>query len=114
MSKKAKSAAREYRRRMKLARKQQARAEYERLRDEGRNSKSKRFVLRGKRTARSRRLNGHSPSPCGNVGCERCSGVTFSSIFFRDGEPHRMPPKMYQKWIASRPSINLGGYRVLM
>ena len=70
MSKKAKTAARERRKREKRARKEMNRARYAAMRDAGTNSKKK----KGDSGARALvRFVRHPNGACGNVGCKLCS-----------------------------------------
>ncbi len=71
MSKKAKNASKERRLREKRARKQANKAAYARMRDMGENSKSKRFVKRGKNERLAKRID-HPEGNCGNFGCVKC------------------------------------------
>lgn len=40
----------------------------------------------------------HPNGRCGNPACEKCFGIRFSKLFFRDGKPFGMSQKMYIKW----------------
>jgi len=70
MSKKAKTAAREKRKREKRARKEANRLRYASKRDAGTNTKEK----SGDKTRRSTiRFHRHPTGACGNIGCKRCN-----------------------------------------
>lgn len=70
MSRKSKSAAKLRRRKDKRARKEAEKARYASYRDQGVNSKSKRFRLKRRRRIGDRPQ--HADGPCGNVGCQKC------------------------------------------
>lgn len=72
MSKKAKTASRERRKREKRARKDANRARYAAMRDAGQNRKKKGGDETGKGTLRIQR---HPTGDCGNIGCVRCSPI---------------------------------------
>lgn len=99
MSKKSKSKAKEKRRKEKRARKQAMQAKYQAFRDAGKNSKSKRFVLRNKKK-KTARLQDHPLGKCGNPGCNKCFGIRYSNFLVK-GKPFRMPYWMYKRWIGS-------------
>jgi hypothetical protein len=72
MSKKAKTASRERRKREKRARKEANRARYAAMRDAGQNKKKKGGDQEGRELLRIKR---HPNGECGNLGCLRCSAL---------------------------------------
>lgn len=74
--------------------------------EERRKAKAARYAKHKERVNKSRvRRKAKAPSVishpngrCGNPACEKCFGITFSRLFFRNGKPHGMPQKMYMKW----------------
>lgn len=99
----ANSASRnEQRKKQKANRKASQRALYAGYRDSGNNKKSKRFKLSRGRIRRVRAIK-HPFSPCGNVGCISCSGISFTPWLFvakTKYVPEKMPQWMYQVWSA--------------
>jgi len=96
MSKKCKSASKEKRKAMKRARKAAMQAKYQAFREAGKNSKSKRCLLRGKKRKTARQVD-HPYGKCGNPGCIKCFGIHFKPFLLK-GKPHRMPHWMYLQW----------------
>jgi hypothetical protein len=70
MSKKAKTAARDKRKREKRARKEANRLRYASMRDAGNNTKKKSSNKTRRLTVRIHR---HPNGSCGNIGCKRCN-----------------------------------------
>lgn len=73
MSKGAKSASAEKRKKAKRARKAAQKAKYEAFKAAGQNTKSKRF--RAKAAVKGVKTESHPNGMCGNVGCRKCSPV---------------------------------------
>lgn len=94
MSKKSKKAARNKRLLAKRAKKAAQKARYQKFAEMGKNTKSKRFRAKGKKTARKK---DHPNGPCGNVGCIKCFGINFKP-FLEKGKPKGMPQWMYIRW----------------
>jgi hypothetical protein len=74
MGKKARAKSKERRLKEKRARKAANRARYEKWRDMGQNSKSKR-ARAGSKKRQLANVVSHPNGACGNVGCMRCSAV---------------------------------------
>lgn len=72
MSKKSKARASLERKKEKARRKESQRLKYQSMRDQGINSKSKRFLLRSKRGRKSLSKHMHLVANCGNPGCKNC------------------------------------------
>ncbi len=85
MSKASKSRSKDRRKKAKAGRKAAQRAKYEAFKNSGQNSKSKRFVLKGKRT-RKTSATSHPNGPCGNPGCIQCFGLPSYSAFRVNGK----------------------------
>lgn len=86
MSKKAKAAAKDKRKKLKAGRKATQRAQYETWKKEGTNKKSKRNRLASRR-AGGIRTKRHPQSFCGNVGCMRCFPELNHSAFASTRSP---------------------------
>ena len=98
MSKKCKTQAKERRLREKRARKESQKLRYKSYAVAGGNSKSKRYS----RNSSNRTLStAHSLGKCGNIGCIRCFGVNFNPFLVK-GKPHRMPQRMYIRWLEQQ------------
>jgi len=96
MSKKSKLATREANKKEKAAKKARMQAQYDAWRAAGTNQKSKRNVLRGKRTKRSADKHKHLVPMCGNTGCANC--------FPRP--PQRLFGAGHDRWVANMASRN--------
>ena len=81
MSKASKKAAKQKNLQKKRARKAANRARYDELRASGKNSKSKRFVKKSKKTRLAKTVS-HPEGACGNIACKKCDleGVHYDSI----------------------------------
>lgn len=73
MGKASKNRSKEKRKQLKRAQKESRRQLYKSWAEEGKNKKSKRFVLRGKKGERTRVIS-HKDGQCGNIGCDTCRG----------------------------------------
>jgi hypothetical protein len=71
MSKKSKKASKEKNLQAKRARRAANKARYQKMRESGQNSKSKRAVSRGKVTKKAGGVS-HPEGHCGNHACNRC------------------------------------------
>ncbi len=98
MSKKSRAKAKERRKKEKAARKKTNQEKYQKWRDLGINTKSKRS-FKGKR--KGPRARNHPHGECGNPACQHCYGLSFKA-FLRKGEPHNMPHWMWLKWSATQ------------
>lgn len=67
-----KSREREIRKKAKKAKREMNQARYAAMRDQGQNSKSKRFTLRNRRNRASHNKHQHIIPFCGNHGCKKC------------------------------------------
>ncbi len=85
------------RKKERTARKASRQAQYERWRDLGINTKSKRQVKKGRKGPRMRR---HAIGNCGNPGCIRCFGVGFGPFLDKLGAPFNMPHWMWRLWVS--------------
>lgn len=79
----------------KKARKDSQRALYASYRDHGQNQKKGRAYHK----ANKRGVSDHAVGGrCGNIGCIRCSGISFTAFLDRAGVPRGMPQWMFQIW----------------
>lgn len=88
MSKKSKKASKEKNLQAKRARRAANKARYQKMREAGQNSKSKRAVSRGKVTKKAGGVS-HPEGNCGNNGCKRCTKQHNTGV-----TPYRKPVKV--------------------
>ena len=96
MSKRAKTQKSKARKQKLQAARAAMRAVYESYRDSGQNKKSKRFSLRGKRSALVKNES-HTDGLCGNIACYKCNPAE-----------HNMPPHMKLLREIRRPGFKRG------
>jgi len=100
MSKTSKSKSKDSRAKEKRAQKESRRALYRSYRDQGSNSKSKRFTLKSQRSKKVGKVT-HSEGPCGNQGCMLCFPLIFDG-FLEKGKPKQMPQWIYNRWLVKQ------------
>jgi hypothetical protein len=98
MSMGAKNRSKEKRKKEKKRRKEQKAALYASFKEQGRNKKSKRFLLSTEKTNKASATK-HPISPCGNPGCKACYGVSYTGFLDKDGNPKDMRQWMYISWV---------------
>lgn len=95
MSKASKKRAGEKKRKDKRAEKAAKAALYLSYRDQGRKKGSRRFLLKKEKGGSKVK---HPFSPCGNIGCIRCYGISFTGFLDKNGNPYKMPTWMFLIW----------------
>lgn len=82
------------RKRERRARKESMQAQYQRWKERGINTKSKRQVKKKRNGPRDRK---HTRA-CGNDGCQRCYGILLKPFLNSQGQPEGMPHWMFRLW----------------
>ena len=101
MSKKAKKASKEKNLMAKRARRAANKARYQKMRESGQNSKSKRAVSRGKVTKKAGGVS-HPEGNCGNFGCLRCSSKRVATGVTPYSKPVKVVIPKYLRYLTPK------------
>lgn len=99
MSKNAKTKNKIKRDAAKRARKAAKQLQYQKWAEQGKNTKSKRFMSRVKSIRCS--TVSHPYGRCGNPACDKCFETNFNQ-FISKGKPKGMPQWMYLRWTKTQ------------
>ena len=101
MSKKCKAQGSEKRLKEKRNRKAVMQAQYQKFKEQGKNTKSKRSKRKASKAKSGITNINHPNGRCGNPGCIKCFGINFNPFLYK-GKPLGMPCWMYLKWEGQR------------
>jgi len=93
----AKTKHKEKRKKEKQSKKLAKKALYESYKNQGANTKSKRFQKTQKGKSLTTFIK-HPFRPCGNFGCIMCYGIDYKPFLTKKGIPRGMPQWLYMKW----------------